>query len=375
MAKKSKEKDDGYEFTMPDFDEKEYIRRERRKARTYFLSFAFGIVMGIICHFAWRGISPDYRWALTFLLAIASIGFLAKLLQLFKVDITQFGKKEWLGSIAFYFFTWLAIFIISINPPFYDASAPEIDSISVPAVQEVDSGIIIAAKVTDNVGVESVKINISDGIGWEEHPMAQDGLIYSYEYTRNGTGFYSYIISAEDNNGRQTTHAGNFTKARNLIMVDIPSMPMDAASEIKILARADILPDYLESDDTFLVYYVLEGIAVNATQSGEDIIDGKLYNVYTTTPNFFGWQEASHMQLSVFVRTTYYFVGVDNPVEYTINGGTYNVSTATDSDIGLTPSPQIKDLPDPRPLRQVPGFELAAIIVAVALILFVRRHR
>jgi len=369
MAKKSKEKDDGYEFTMPDFDEKEYIGGEKRKARTYFLSFTFGIVMGVICHFAWRGISPDYRWALTFLFAIASIGFLAKILQLFKVDITQFGKKEWFGSIAFYFFTWLAIFIISNNPPFYDASAPEIASISVPAVPELGSSILIAAKVTDNVGVDNVRINISDGTGWEEHPMVQDGLVYSYVYTCNGTGLCSYTISAEDNNGHHTTHAGNFTQARNLILVDKPSTPLDADSEIKILARADI------SDDAFLVYYLIEGIAINATQSGEDIIDGKLYKVYTTTPEFYGWQEASNMQFSVYVKATYYFVGIDNPVEYTVNGGTYNVSTSTDSDIGLVSSPQIKGLPNPRPLRQVPGFELALIFVAVALILFVRRYR
>ena len=368
MVKKSREKDDSYEFTMPDFDEKEFIQGEKRKARTYFISFAFGIFMGIVCHFAWRGISPSYRWALTFLLAIASIGFLAKLLSLAKVDITQFGKKEWFGSIAFYFFTWLAIFIISINPPFYDASGPEINSVSVPAIQEAGGSIAIVAKVTDNVGVDNVVINISDGMECEIHPMDKNDLIYSYQYWTNNTGLYSYIITANDDNGHNSTFMGNFSVDRNLIMVDIPDQHLKATDEIKIRVRADI------SDNIYLVYYLVEGTIVNATQSGVDTIDGKLYDVYTTTPEFIGWKESTTVQVSIFVKTIYYFVGVEEPIEHTIDGGTFDVTTATDSSIGSTTSPEIKDLPEPRPLRQVVGFELVIFLAALGVLLIVRRR-
>jgi hypothetical protein len=383
MVKKSKEKDEGYEFTMPDFDEKEFIFGEKRKARTYFLSFAFGIIMGIVCHFAWRGISPSYRWALTFLLAIASIGFLAKLLQLFKVDISQFGKKEWFGSIAFYFFTWLAIFIISINPPFYDASGPEIDSVSIPSVQEAGSSLVIAAKVTDNVGVENVVINISDGTSWEEHSMSKQDLIYSYQFHTNNTGLYNYTISAEDDHGHTSTSEGNFTVGNSLIIVDIPDQPLEATDEIKIMVRADISkkPDISDSDNPYLVYYIIEGTAVNATRlvidgkNVPDVIDGILYYVYTTTPEYIGWEGASTVQFTLFVKTTYYFIGVEEPIEHTIDGGTYSVSTTTDSSIGSTTSPIIKDLPKPRPLRQVVGFELVIFLAALGVLLIVRHRR
>jgi hypothetical protein len=363
MVKKSKEKNDDYEFTIPDFDEKEFIQREKRKARTYFLSFAFGIIMGILSHFAWRGISPSYRWALTFLLAIASIGFLAKLLQIFKVDISQLNKKEWFGTIAFYFFTWLAIFIISINPPFYDASGPEIDGISIPLVQEAGGNILIVAKVTDNMGVDKVVINISDGTDWQNYIMDKNDLTYSYQYWANDTGLYTYIISADDDNGHNSIFVGNFTFDHNLVMVDFPDQPLDANDEIKIRVRAGI------SDNTYLVYYVIENMTINATRSGEDTIDGKLFHVYTTTPEFIGWRESSTVQLSVYVKTIHYFVGIDYPAEHTIDGGTYNVITDVDSNIGSTTSPEIKDLPEPRPLRQIGGFEFTLLLAALALVL------
>ncbi|MDD3494106.1 MAG: hypothetical protein PHZ19_11490, partial [Candidatus Thermoplasmatota archaeon] len=62
------------------------------------------------------------------------------------------------------------------------------------------------------------------------------------------------------------------------------------------------------------------------------------------------------------------------PVTGTVPGGTYNVSTAADSSIGTQPSPEIKDLPQPRPLQQVPGFELLAVLAAMGIILFFKRR-
>lgn len=366
MAKKNKDED--YEFVAPDFDEEEFIRGEKRKARTYFVSFAFGIVMGIICHLAWRGLSSGYRWPLTFLLAICAVGFLAKLLQLLKVDISQFGKKEWLGSFSFYFFTWLAIFIISINPPFYDASPPEIDSLALPAVQEAGGSVVIAARVIDNVEVKEVMVNISDGSTWQEFAMQKNQTVYSHLFQSNQTGTFTYVITARDATGHRATREGNFSFAREVVRVDIPSQPLDPDDEIRIRVRSDISPE------PFLVYYVIDGTQVNATFLEEDIIGGHTYGVYITNSSHVGWQQSSHLQMAVYARPTYYFVGVEEPVTGIIPGGTYNVSTTADSNIGTEKSPEIKDLPQPRPLRQVPGFELLVVLAAVGIILFFKRR-
>ncbi len=368
---KKDKKEEEYEFEMPKFDEKEFIEKEKSKAKTYFISFGFGIVMGIICHFAWVNISPDMGWGLAFLLAVCSIGFLAKILQILEVDISKFGKKEWLGSISFYFFTWLAIFILSVNPPFYDASPPGIDDVVLPAIQQTGGSVLIAAKITDNVEVKDAVINISDGSTWNIYNMQKDGDIYAYEYTGNETGTSDYVITARDKGGRKSTFSGNFSFVQDVVMVNIPSRSIDASDKIEIKVMEKI------SDENFRVYCMVGGMDVNATYLEEPpiTINDKNYGVYMTSPEYEGWNGSSSVSINVYVEVIYYFLGVEKAYTNNVIGGTYTFNTTDDSSIGTVSSPVVENLPQPRSLKQTPGFESIAFVaaVAVALILFRRR--
>lgn len=366
---KKDKKEDEYEFEMPKFDEKEFIEKEKKKAKTYFISFGFGIIMGIISRFLWVNISPGLRWGLTFLLAVCSIGFLAKVLQIFNVDISKFGKKEWLGSIAFYFFTWLAIFILSINPPFYDASPPYIDAVSVPSVQATGGNVLIAAKITDNVEVEYARVNITDGTAWEVHDMQREGNVYTYGYAANQSGTFFYTVTAGDRDGSESEFSGNFSFIRDAIIVQYPSGKLDASDEIEIKVIEKI------SDDNFRVYCTVGGREVNATRSGEVTIGDEKYAVYKTSPEYEGWNEDSSVNVSIYTEVIHYFLGVDKAYTNNITAGTYTFNTTSDSSIGTLESPAVGNLPQPRPLKQTPGFESFAFVaaVAVALILFRRR--
>lgn len=354
---------------MPEFDEKKFIEKEKKKAKTYFIAFVFGIVMGIICRFAWINISPDLRWILTFLLAICSLGFLAKIFQIFDIDISKFGKKEWLGSISFYIFTWLAIFILAINPPFYDASPPKIDGVILPDIQQVGGGVLIAAKITDNVAVRSARVNITDGSSWNIYDMQKDGDVYTYSYISNKTGDFYYTIIATDKTGRESTFEGNFSFVDDAILVDAPSKKIDASDEIKIMVIRGI------SNENFRVYYTIGGKEVNATYYEETTYNNKRYEVYTTSPAYEGWNESSSVEISVFAEVIHYFLGVEKEYSNNVSGGTYIFNTTSDSSIGNTPSPVIEDLPQPRSLKQTPGFEAFAFVVAVAVVLLIFRRR
>ncbi|MEM2388348.1 MAG: hypothetical protein QXW78_04430, partial [Candidatus Thermoplasmatota archaeon] len=79
------------EIKLPEFDEKKFKEKEKKKAKIYFISFIFGFIMAIICSFFWIKLPPNIRWSLCFLLAISSIGFLAKFFQIFKLDIKNFS--------------------------------------------------------------------------------------------------------------------------------------------------------------------------------------------------------------------------------------------------------------------------------------------
>ncbi|NIA09890.1 MAG: hypothetical protein GWP10_09205, partial [Nitrospiraceae bacterium] len=225
---KKDKKEGEYEFEIPKFDEKEFIEKEKKKAKTYFISFGFGMVMGVISCLAWIHISPGLRWGLTFLLALTSIGFLVKILQILKVDTSKFGKKEWLGAISFYLFTWLAIFILAINPPFYDASPPYIDGVAIPSIQSIGGSVLIAAKITDNVAVKYARVNITDGDTWNVYNMSKDGDVYTYDYVCNKSASFNYTIISADRGGRESTFTGNFSFIKNAITVQAPSKAMDA---------------------------------------------------------------------------------------------------------------------------------------------------
>lgn len=346
------------EIKLPQFDKEEFMHKERRKAKTAFVAFLFGILIAVICHFIWRSLDENLRWPLCFLFAIASIGFMAKILEILKIDIKDFTKKDWFGSIAFYFFTWLAIFILSINPPFYDASPPKIDSVILPNVQQGNGSVIIASHITDNYGIESAKIIINGN----EYEMNKDeNNVYVYEY-RGGNA--SYEIVAKDKNGNEQRREGKIFYLDNLIKIEIPNNKLNSKDEIEIRVYRNV------SSENFRVYYVVNGFEINATKSGES----KDYYIYTTSPKYIGWKNNSENDVKFYAEVIYYFPGIEEKYHNLIYGGNYTIETTEDENIGKESSPIVKDLPHPTSLR-TPGFEIVAVFMAIIVLLFIKRRK
>jgi len=344
------------EFKIPEFDKEEFLKEEKRKAKTTFVSFLFGIVMAIICHFLWLSLDASIRWPLCFFLAIASIGFMAKILQILNIDISQFSKKEWAGSIAFYFFTWLAIFILSLNPPFYDASPPKIELVLLPEIQQ-NGSILVLAHITDNAGLRDVHIKI-DNTSYE---MEKDGTVYVFNYSGKNADFE---VVAIDENGNEASKNGKFLFKEDLIKVETEKERLSSDDKIEIWVMKNI------SKENFRVFYRINGYEINATKDGEE--NG--YIAYITTPAYEGWEKNSQNEIEVYVEVIHYFAGIDKKYSNLIYGGIYKINTTEDENIGVEESPQIKDLPKPHGLR-TPGFEFAVLVLAIAIILAKRRHR
>ncbi len=345
------------EIKLPEFDEEKFREKEYRKAITAFISFIFGIVIAIISVIVWVNSDKAIAWPVTFLFAIASIGFLAKVLQFLKVDIKSFSKKEWAGSIAFYFFTWLALFILLINPPFYDASSPVISVVELPQIQEIGQNISIVAYITDNAGVNKVKINISG----TEHSLISKDSIYVYNLSANSPK--NFTITAYDKNNNKAVKNGRAVFTRNVIYTKNESNAINASYEIKIWVMKNI------SNEKFRVYYLINGTEVNATFKEEE---GDYY-IYTTSPAYIGWKENSANKIKIYAEVIHYFG--NKRFSNTIYGGEYVFKTKYDSSIGKTASPEIKGLPSPEQYRRTPGFEFAAITIALIAVLIIRRKR
>jgi hypothetical protein len=128
LAKKRRqkiEKKEEYDFDFPEFDEHQFISLELNKAKIALVAFLYAILIVFITYQLYHITYPDARapMALGFL-AVAAIPFISRFLR---IDISEFDWKNWVGAGAVYVFSWLAIFIILVNPPFSDFVEPEIE--------------------------------------------------------------------------------------------------------------------------------------------------------------------------------------------------------------------------------------------------------
>lgn len=240
MAKKrkrDKEEKEEYEFRPPDFDEKEFLKKEMSDTRTAVLTIiyavAFGVIAGLITMAA-----PGLA-GVGFAVGVAGMVLLRYIYPMMKVDISTFQKRNWLGNLGTYFFTFLAIWVLLLNVPFSDHADPTVEKVIVwvgaeGAVQgaeyefvEAQQGyawvalneshpvntliskaanvsINITAKVADNGNLKSVKI----AVGTQDspyHDMTDEGKQRFGFKIQSGdlgtTAGLMFYISAEDDAG------------------------------------------------------------------------------------------------------------------------------------------------------------------------------
>ena len=170
MAKKrkkgKKEEEQDYEFTPPEFNEKEFLKKEMSDTRTFLFTVGyamlFSIAAGAVSSISENLIAPS------FVLVIAGLASLKFFYDLLRVDTSSFTKRTWAGNIASFFFTFLAIWVLLLNVPFMDYADPSIDSV----VVWVDNG----ANVT---GIEYRKVETLGTFSWVpmEEGVSLDTLI------------------------------------------------------------------------------------------------------------------------------------------------------------------------------------------------------
>ena len=127
--KKDKAEDEEYEFVPPEFDEKEFLKKELSDTRVAVLTVGYAALVGIVAG-AISYVSSS-AVGLAFLAGIAGIFSLKYFYTLMKVDTAKFQKKSWAGNVAMFFFTFLAIWVLLLNVPFMDNSKPTVDKVVV----------------------------------------------------------------------------------------------------------------------------------------------------------------------------------------------------------------------------------------------------
>jgi hypothetical protein len=373
MSKRRKEgeTEEDKPFKVPKFDEAAFFKKEKRNIKTSFISFLFGCFMAVICFGFWVLIGKNgLRWELVLLVAVINSVFIRYIFVKLKIDLDDFGRKNWFSSFAIYFFTWLIVLIVLVNPPFYDDENPLIDMVVIPEMQEPGGDVMILAKITDNSGMDKDKIRfeltLPDGdMTMPDFSYANNLFNYTFIGPSNITGeeTYNYTLEVEDSSGHKSIRKGSFTYSNDTIRLALPSSgdTVRAANDIKFYVGADVNR----------VFYTINGKEINATKSDR---------YYVTNPEFKGWIAGEeNATINVYAEKIYYFENYREEGEYVnfVNKITdtesYYFIVADESTIGQEDSPEIS-LPGPR-YTATPGFEAILFVISLIAVVLILKYR
>jgi hypothetical protein len=192
-----------------------------RNAKSSIVTVLYAIPIAIIS-FALTSIDQAL---LGFFIGITGLISLRYLYPLVRIDIALFEKKNWLGSGAIFFFTWLAVWILICNPPFNDLANPTIDRVECsidgggnwtalvpdPDWNNIQIGnnnttIIIRARIADNDRLDSNSIKIIvDGTQYDLAPSEKDYYTYTIVNVHKGAT-YDIKIMSKDVGGRSSEY-------------------------------------------------------------------------------------------------------------------------------------------------------------------------
>jgi hypothetical protein len=122
-----KRKEDEPEWTPPEFDEVGYMRKEIEGAKVAIVTIIWAFVGAVVAALLYDYVHP----VVGFLLGLATFGLLYFLLPILGLPIAEFKRRDWTSHGVIYFFSWIAFWIILLNPPFADHTPPTIVSIEV----------------------------------------------------------------------------------------------------------------------------------------------------------------------------------------------------------------------------------------------------
>jgi len=371
MAKKKREKteEDELDFKLPKFDEEKFLKRERRNIKATFLSFLFGILIAVISFGFWSLLSGnDFRWELVLLFCVFNSSWLKYLFTRLNLDLTDFGRKGWFTSYAIYFFTWLLLLMVLVNPPFFDDEPPRIEVVALPNMQELGGTVKIIARIVDNVEIEKQNIDFNlfypDETSHSPDFNFEDNIFsYTYENTENLMGTYQFTLSATDINGHNTPEiVETFIYDNDTIKL---ASPADAdAPPGSAISYADPIRFDVGANVSRMYYMVNDSMEINTTLDGD---------YYETSPEMIGWLRGENATVSAYADTVYYFVNFNEQFNNTIvDTSTYYFRVSDDSKVGNEVSPEIS-IPGPG-LYMVPGFELLVFVISLIVVVLIFKY-
>ena len=367
---------DDYEFIPPDFDEDAFIHREMVSFRTTLILFVWAIVAAAVSWAAFGAMHGARTGWLVGLVLCAAFGYALRFLfPRLGADIKHFAARDWLGTAALFFFTWLAFFILAINPPVSDFAPPRVDVHAAPLLQQAGGAVAVDLFVEDNAKLAGHDFHLlRDGA---EVPLSLAPVSAShYRATATGLAAGTYVLqaSARDASGHVADARANFTVVPKALTVDLPAGGvMDQATDQVLVKAGDaslkpcaIGKGNVAKDPPCVRTVQLQlssGKAIDAEYSSA-------FGGWQATSNFAGWSTGDN-NFTVSLQMLDNVVGSAVLPGGNLTAGPFNVTVATP--VG-TYAPKVANQPVPGQ-RRVPGLETPALVVGLVALVAVARRR
>lgn len=363
--------DEEYEFVPADFDEDGFIHKEMVSFRTTSILFLWGIIAAAVSWLLF-GLVDGAKVGFLIGLGVAAVfGFALKwLYPRLKVDIKHFGRREWLGTGFLFFFTWLAFFILAINPPVSDYAPPRVDVHAAPAVQQAGSDVVLDAFYEDNTRVASHALTVRGPAG--DVPLADEDLgrgHHRYVATALPAGIYVVEARATDLRGHANNVTLRFTVVETALGVYLPDGALlDAPNdEVFVQVGAGIPACTSKKHESPCVRTVALDLLGGARVNLE-------YNAakggWGATANHAGWSAGAN-NFTVQAELIGSYVGGNTFVPGgTLTSGPHTLNVS--APIG-TYEPKVLAQPA-APVRSVPGIELPLVAVGLLGLVLLRRR-
>lgn len=202
MAKRKKKdemEEDEFEFEFPEFDREEYMKDEIKKGKSVIACVAIAPLFSILSLSVFLFTN---EWIFGFVIGILGLFTLANYLNIIRIDTSGFGRKEWLMNGAMFFFTWLAFWIILMNPPVNDFAKPTINDMEVQIYENGRWTPVDNANITSgNEYQVRVLLEITDNVEVDEDSLELRFNQQSYELQKNNSHqYYTELdLTARDN--------------------------------------------------------------------------------------------------------------------------------------------------------------------------------
>ncbi|MFP4545526.1 MAG: hypothetical protein ACLFPN_01595 [Methanomassiliicoccales archaeon] len=230
MARKKrkgeKKEEEEYEFVPPEFDEESFLRKDMKSTWALVVTVICGVAFAVLGYL----IGEATEMMVGFIALVVGMVLLRYIWRLTKIDLDNIEKKSLAGNYLLFFFLFLGIFILIMNPPFSDHTDPKVTDLEVwvdsSATGEwtkltrdnqetlVNTGdpVNITANITDNGELDSAKIKVfpSGESGTFVNMTHVEDNVYQYNNSYGTADTHYYIIQAEDEAGNIEEHEGSF---------------------------------------------------------------------------------------------------------------------------------------------------------------------